>query len=229
MSENDSAPSGPPPPERGWYRIPDNPDYEHFWDGQKWTSQRYWGGGSTNAPSESPPPAASRLRDVPPPHEVDPSWTGGPPAPAPFSSPDSGGQGPQTRFYAVATIIAPPVFVVFFTLIAVSALPSRSGRAIGIVAAVLAILFAVTFSRRPYVAIVRPDGSLTFKALIGSTETAISRVSRISLRTGARGASSWIFEFDGTRALLGDIGGRGLARYVIERNPAVEHPVGRFS
>jgi hypothetical protein len=129
----------------------------------------------------------------------------------------------------VATIIAPPVFVVFFTLIAVSALPSRSGRAIGIVAAVLAILFAVTFSRRPYVAIVRPDGSLTFKALIGSTETAISRVSRISLRTGARGASSWIFEFDGTRALLGDIGGRGLARYVIERNPAVEHPVGRFS
>jgi hypothetical protein len=29
--------------------------------------------------------------------------------------------------------------------------------------------------------------------------------------------------------LLGDIGGRGLARYVIERNPAVEHPVGRFS
>ena len=56
MGEDDSAPSCPVPPARGWYRIPDNPNYEHFWDGQKWTSQRYWGGASTRAsPGSSAP------------------------------------------------------------------------------------------------------------------------------------------------------------------------------
>lgn len=44
-------------------------------------------------------------------------------------------------------------------------------------------------------------------------------MTRIALRTGGRGASSWIFQFDGTTALLGDIGGKALARYVIDRNP----------
>ena len=38
----------------------------------------------------------------------------------------------------VATIVVPPVFVLFFSVIAVSALQSRSGRAIGIVAAAYA-------------------------------------------------------------------------------------------
>jgi hypothetical protein len=166
---------------------------------------------------------------VPAPLEADPKWNGEQLARVPFGSADPGVLAPQVRLYSVTTIIVPPVFVGFFTLIAVSAIPNDSGRPIGIGAAVLAVLFALIFSRRPYVATVRQDGSLTFKALIASKETAISRVSRIGLSTGARGVSSWIFQFDGTSAKLGDIGGSALAHYVIERNPAVEHPVGRFS
>jgi hypothetical protein len=229
VSENDSAPLRPVPPAPGWYRIPDNPNYEHFWDGQKWTSQRYWGGASTSAPLGSPPPAVDWTQpEVLAPQDGDPTGNIGLSGRTSFGSPDTGGHQPQTRYYAVATIIAPPVFVIFFTWIAISAIPTHSGRPIGIGAAVLAVLFVLIFSRRPYVAIVLPDGSLTFKALIGSKQTAISRVTRIGLRTGARGAASWIFEFDGTRALLGDIGGKALARYVIECNPAVEYPVSHF-
>ena len=133
------------------------------------------------------------------------------------------------RLYSVTTLIVPPVFVVFFILIAMSAIPDPAGRPIGIAAAVLAVLFAFFFSHRPYVAIVRHDGSLTFKALIGTKETAISRVSRIGLSAGARGTSSRIFYFDGTRAVLGDIGGSALARYVTERNATVGDPIRRFT
>jgi hypothetical protein len=141
----------------------------------------------------------------------------------------SGAEGPHRRFYAVASIVAIPVFVGIFAVIARFALPDPSGRPIGIGAAVLALLFAVLFLRTPHVAIVSPDGSLTFKALTLTRETSVSRISRIGLSTGARGASSWTFQFDGSTARLGDIGGRALARYVIDRNPAVEYPVGRFS
>jgi hypothetical protein len=233
VSDSDSVPSHPAPPARGWYRIPDNPNYEQFWDGQKWASQRYWGGASSGTTGTShsfgpPPVAGTRLPEIPTPEETERTWNVGPSAQRPFSSPDQGGRASQVRFYAITTIIVPPVFVLFFTLIAVSAIPNHSGRAVGIVAAVLAVLFVVLFSRRPYVAIVRPDGSLTFKALVGSKETAISRISRIGLRTGTRGAASWIFYFDGTTAPLGDIGGRALARYVTARDPTVEHPVSRL-
>ena len=41
----------PPPPQRGWYPVPGNPNYQHFWDGQKWGAQRYWGGGGATDPS----------------------------------------------------------------------------------------------------------------------------------------------------------------------------------
>jgi hypothetical protein len=243
--ESDIAepPATPPPPGRGWYRVPDNPNYERFWDGQKWTSQRYWGGGSTPAraaPHGPPsvaefglPPTGPSLRNqfeaaAPPQQRTNPNASQGLSARASHSSQMLGGEAPPTRFYSVTTIIVPPVFVGFFALIAVSAIPDHAGRPIGIGAAVLAVLFSLIFSRKPYVAIVRYDGTLMFKALVGSKETAISRVTRIALRTGSRGASAWIFQFDGTTALLGDIGGKALARYVIERNPTVEYPVRRF-
>jgi hypothetical protein len=128
----------------------------------------------------------------------------------------------------VATIIAPPILVGGFGLFGLAALSDPKGRPIGIVLTAVAVLVALLASRTPYVAIVRPDGSLTFKALIGSKETSVSRVSRMRLSTGARGASSWIFQFDGTSARLGDIGGKALARYVIDHNPSVEYPRGRF-
>jgi hypothetical protein len=258
VGESDAAgpPTTPPPPEspppsaappaRGWYRVPDNPNYEHFWDGRTWTSQRYWGGASAGVtgPSHAPPPGAGSWGPPPSPpghkrfeaedHAPPPSrprtnrgsWA----TPSPTSSSaDLGDGGPQERFYSLTTIIVPPVFVAFFILIAVSELSSHSGRSVGIGAAILAVLFVLIFSRRPYVAIARRNGSLTFKALVGSKNTAISRISRIQYRTGGpRGGSSWAFQFDGTEAVLADFGGKALARYVIERNRDVAYPVHRF-
>src|ERR1700761_2111618 len=54
------TPTPLPPPQRGWYRVPDNPNYERFWDGQKWGQRRYWGGAAdphstTGAPGVSEP------------------------------------------------------------------------------------------------------------------------------------------------------------------------------
>jgi hypothetical protein len=89
---------------------------------------------------------------------------------------------------------------------------------------VFGLVLAVSGLRTPYVAIARPDRSLTFRAVTGSVTTSISRISRITLSTGARGGESWFFYFDGTRAKLADLGGRALARYVIDNNPAVEYP-----
>ena len=126
-------------------------------------------------------------------------------------------------------MIGLPVFIVFFSVIALSAIPDASGRVVGIVAAVIAMLFVVLALRMPYVAIAGPDGSLTFKALGRMTETSIAQVSRISYRRsgGARaGGSIWLFYFDDTRAQLGNWAGRSLARYVIARNPAVQYPPG---
>ena len=217
-SESDSASSSPPPPQRGWYRIPDNPNYEHFWDGQNWTSQRYWGGAGTPtsaSPSVAPPAAGPQLQQP-----AEPTWRGGPPA----RHPDNPSGYAPARVYSVTAMIVPPVFVVFLTLVAAASISHQASRVLGIGAAVLAVLMAVFWVRRPYVAIVRPDGSLTFKALLVSKETTISRVSRIGLSTGGRGGSSWIFHFDGTRASLGDIGGKALMRYVVNCNPDIEHP-----
>jgi hypothetical protein len=143
---------------------------------------------------------------------------------APSHAAGLGGEEPTRRFYAVATMIAVPVFFVIFAMIARFALPDPAGRPVGIGAAVLALLFAVLFVRIPYVAIVSPDGSLTFKALTRTQETSVSRISRIGLSTGARGASSWIFQFDGSTARLGDIGGRALALYLVNLDPTIDAP-----
>jgi hypothetical protein len=84
------------------------------------------------------------------------------------------------------------------------------------------------FLRRPYLATAGSDGSLTFKSLTGSVSTKVSHVTRIGLSSGARGGASWIFYFDGTRATLGNLGGKALARSVIDQNPAVEYPPRHF-
>jgi hypothetical protein len=167
--------------------------------------------------------------DQPAPPIAEPPTNQHPLEAAPSHAAGLGGEEPNRRFYAVLMIVGVPVFVGIFVMIARSALPDPAGRPIGIGAAALALLLALVFLRTPYVAIVSPDGSLTFKALTRTKETSISRISRIELSTGANGASSCIFQFDGSTARLSDIGGSALARYVIDRNPAVEYPVGRFS
>jgi len=137
------------------------------------------------------------------------------------------GAAVTTRFYAVATIIVPPVFVVVFGLVGISALAHPGPRVIGIFLTAIAVLAAYFGLRTPYVAVAGQDGSIVFKALLRSKETSISRVSRIWLRTGNRSAT-WIFDFDGMSAALGDPGGKALARYVIDRNPSVDYPQRRF-
>jgi hypothetical protein len=217
LHSEQSADSGSPrlaPPARGWYRIPDNPNYEHFWDGQKWTSQRYWGGVSSEgseSPYGPPPVAGSQVVSVPNSQEVGTTWNAPPPA----------GQATEERFYAVTTFIVPPVFIAFLALIAQAEIPHRATRVVGIGAVVFIVVFIVFLLRRPYAAIVRRNGSLTFKSLSGSKETTLSRVSRIGVITGSRGGGSWVFYFDGTRAVLGDIGGLRLKRYLIAYNPAL--------
>ena len=209
----------PAPPARGWYRIPDNPNYEHFWDGQRWESQRYWGGASPEGGSATsgPPPVV----DVPASQEWRTPWNAGPPQQAPLNGADPAGQAPEVRFYGLTTLIVPPVFIALCALLASSDIPRQPDRIFGIVAAVLAVVFIVFFLRRPYVAIVRGNDSLTFKSLTGSKETTISRVSRIGVIMGSRGGGSWAFYFDGTKAVLGDIGGLRLKRYLVARNPAL--------
>jgi hypothetical protein len=41
------------PREEGWYPVPGEPNYQRYWDGEEWTSHRYWGG-------EGPQPDESR-------------------------------------------------------------------------------------------------------------------------------------------------------------------------
>lgn len=94
----------------------------------------------------------------------------------------------------------------------------------GIAAAVFGLLLVAFLLRVPYVAIVSPDGTLTFKALTGSTTTQVSRINRITVYTGGRGGSTWYFYYDAGRARLGDVGGRALARYLISVNPAIDYP-----
>jgi hypothetical protein len=172
------------------------------------------GGGSSEgseSPYGPPPVAGSQILDVPPSQEVGPTWDAGPPAV----------QATEERFYAVTTFIVPPVFIAFLALLAQADIPHRATRVFGIGAVVLIVVFIVFLLRRPYVAIVRRNGSLTFKSLSGSKETTLSRVSRIGVITGGRGGGSLVVYFDGTRAVLGDIGGVRLKRYLIAYNPAL--------
>lgn len=38
---------------QGWYPIPEEPNYERYWDGTQWTSHRYWGGEGAQPESQS--------------------------------------------------------------------------------------------------------------------------------------------------------------------------------
>ena len=119
--------------------------------------------------------AGSQIGNAPPPQEVGSTWSARPPEQPPIDAVDPAGQALQQRFYSLTTFIVPPIFIAFLALLALADIPHKADRTYGVVAAVLAVLLIVVFVRRPYVAIARRDGSLTFKALIGSKDTTISR------------------------------------------------------
>ena len=126
----------------------------------------------------------------------------------------------ERRFYAIVTMVAVSVFLLLFTVIATSAIPNRNGRPVGIAALVVGVLMTLWSLRAPYVAIVKPDGTLTFRSLTGSVTTAVQRVSQVRALASGRG-QSWVFYFDGGKARLTDVSGRALARYLISQNPSI--------
>jgi len=128
----------------------------------------------------------------------------------------------EQRFSSLSVFAAFP-FALIFGSIAVSLL-SHGQRPIGVIFLAFAVGVAVMALRVPYVAIARPDGSLTFTALTRSVPTNLSHVERIAHRSGGRSGSSWVFYFDGTRAQLNNWGGRALAGYVVDHNPQVAYP-----
>jgi hypothetical protein len=128
------------------------------------------------------------------------------------------------RFNSLSVLVAFPLFALIAVSIAQPILSSSGQREIGFVFVALAVFATVAALRVPYVAIVRSDGSLTFKALTRTVTTNLSRVERITRSSGARGGTTWIFYFDGTRAQLNNRSGRALAGYVVQHNPRVEYP-----
>jgi hypothetical protein len=130
----------------------------------------------------------------------------------------------EQRFYAPEVLVVFPVFTFVFGFIAVSVLSAAGPRPVGIGFLAVAVLAALGGLRVPYVAIARPDGSLSFKAVTRTVTTSLSHVVQIARRSGGRGGTTWIFSFDGTRAQLNNRGGRMLAGYVVDHNPRVGYP-----
>lgn len=128
------------------------------------------------------------------------------------------------RFYAVEMLIVLPIFVAFCAVVAHAALPYSPSRPVGIAATLFGVVLVLYGLRAYFVATIAPDGTLTFTALTRATSVATAEVSRIGIRTGGRGGSSWLFYFNGTRAVLGGLGGRALARSIVALHPEVPHP-----
>jgi hypothetical protein len=85
-----------------------------------------------------------------------------------------------------------PLFAVIAVSIAEPIIASSGPRAVGFVFLALAVLAVVAALRVPYVAVVRPDGSLTFKALTRTVTTTLTNVERITRSSGARGGTTWM-------------------------------------
>ena len=130
----------------------------------------------------------------------------------------------RRSFVAVEAIVGYPLFLIVFIFVAVNALQTSSGRIVGVVAALGALVLLRSVPTANYVATVNADGSVTFRALARSTTTTVHDIYRMRARTGYRGATMWSFYFTGGSASLNGLAGRALARYVIERNPGVDCP-----
>jgi hypothetical protein len=117
-------------------------------------------------------------------------------------------------------ILAAPIFFSVWGFIAAFALTHRGTQA-GTILGLVWLVFALGTLRQPYVAVLRPDGSLTFRALTRNTTTPVDAIYRISI-TGARGRL-YVFHFEDRTASLGMFGGQALSRYLIERNPSIQH------
>jgi hypothetical protein len=127
----------------------------------------------------------------------------------------------EQRFWSQVMILVGPVFFSGWGAIALFAL-THGGTQAGAILGTVWLVFAAAALRQPYVAILRPDGSLTFKALTRSITTTAAAIYRVSIAGGPHGRL-YVFHFDGRTASLGVFGGQTLSRYLVERNPAIQH------
>lgn len=126
----------------------------------------------------------------------------------------------ERRFWAELTILAAPIFLSMTGVGAVLVL-THGETLLGTFVAIIWLVAAAATLREPYVAILGPDGSLTFKALTLTITTTAESVHRVRMRGRSAG---FAFDFDNRRAVLGEVGGRELARYLLERNPTIQVP-----
>jgi hypothetical protein len=94
-----------------------------------------------------------------------------------------GGAPTEQRFWAEVMILAAPVFFSVWGAFAVFAL-THGRRQAGTFLGIVWLLGAAGTLRQPYVAILRPDASLTFKALTRRITTTVDAVYRVSISGG---------------------------------------------
>jgi hypothetical protein len=128
------------------------------------------------------------------------------------------GDDVEQRFLALDTILIASVWFAGWGGIALFALTS-GGTQVGLILGATWLVFAAATVRLSFVAILRPDGSLTFKGLTRTLHTTVSSVHRIS-----HGRSEYSFYFDGKRASLAGHSGQSLAYTLLDRNPAIQDP-----
>jgi hypothetical protein len=127
----------------------------------------------------------------------------------------------EQRFWSQVMILVAPVFFSGWGAIALFAL-THGGTQAGTVLGIVWLVFAGGTLRQPYVAILRPDGSLSFNALTRRITTTADAIYRVSITGGPHGRL-YVFHFDGRAASLGMFGGQALSRYLVERNPSIQH------
>ena len=124
------------------------------------------------------------------------------------------------KYWATLMVTAGPVWFLAWGAVALFAL-THGGRQAGIVLGLVWLFFAVPAVRQPYVAILRSDGSISFKAVTRTLTTPVDAIYRISILRG-RGRL-YVFHFDDRKAALGLFGGQELSRYLLERDPTIQH------
>jgi hypothetical protein len=129
----------------------------------------------------------------------------------------------EQRFLAELTLVGAPFFLYVWGVFAFGAL-THGAMLPGIPMSVVWVGVAVGVLVMPYGAVLGADGSLTFKAVTRRITTHAEDVYRIGISSGYRGAGGYVFYFDDRRAALGAFGGRVLARYLLEQNPAIDAP-----
>jgi hypothetical protein len=179
----------------GWFDDPRGSRRLRYWDGAQWTRWVTDGQRSFQEPLPEDGVALARPTAA---HVAD----------------------VEQRFWAQVMILAAPVFFTAWGAIAVFAL-THGGTQAGTFLGIVWLVGAAGTLRQPYVAILRPDGSLTFKALTRRITTTVDAIYRVSI-TGGRGRS-YVFHFDDRKASLGMFGGQTLSRYLVERDPSIQH------